>query len=289
MSKGKHQTKKKGNKLLNVLIIICIIVFIASGVILVKELSKYWEADKINSDLKDILSEPPTSQEIELTPPDSNQQFAKLYAVNNDFIGWIQIPNTHVDYPVVHTDNNDYYLENNFYKEPNKLGTVFVDSRAVISPGKTSDHLVLYGHSAQNGSFFADARKYKTVEYYQQHAFIDFDTLYDNSDWIVVSAFMIDAREDAKNPFWYHDYIDFTDESLYNEFINQITQRNYFVNNIDLQYGDKFITLSTCDYDFDDSRFAVTARKLRDGETKESFDLQDISLNQNRVMPERWG
>lgn len=281
--------KKKKAGIYNIVIAVCALVFVGSMSVLVYQMMQYWNASSMRDTLENLIVEQPSIPEGQQATPETQQEkYQKLYERNPDFIGWISIPDTPISYPVVQTVDNDRYLYTNFDGNNHKLGTVFADTNATFSLEYTSDNPIIYGHSAADGSYFAALLKYKDLDYYKEHPYIQFDTLYDQNEWVIIGALAIDALDNSKNAFWYHEYIDFTDETMYNEFITEVTQRSYITTNVDTVYGDKFITLSTCGYDFNEERFAIIARKIRPGEPKENFAIESAVTNQNRVMPDRW-
>lgn len=281
---AKAKQKKKAGPISALLLVLCLGVLVVSGVLLGRELWDFGEANRLNDQLKEKITSSVSGQP--LSPAD---QYAALIQENPDFIGWVTIPDSRIDYAVVHGEDNSHYLSTDFYGNPHRLGTVFLDYRAAFSQERQSSHLVLYGHSAKDGSFFNDVRNYKKLDYYKEHPLIQFGNIYDgDTQWVIFAAYMIDARDSTENAFWFHDYVDFADETEYNEFIDGIDQRNYYRNDVEVAYGDQFLTLSTCDYDFDDARFVITARKLREGETISSFQTDSWGENAGRLMPERW-
>lgn len=291
---------KKKQTLLNIIIILGILMFLGSTVMLVKNLWVYWEADKMNKDLRGyIIDLPPQDNSVSDTSDSAknddssdndrrSRDYSAFFEINPDFVGWLEIPNTDVDYPVVQGANNSKYLSTNFYGKYQQLGTIFLDYHAILQDNSSSDNLVLFGHHAKNGSYFGDLKKYKNIEYYKDHQFINFDTTFYQSEWVIVSIYSIDSEDNSEDSFKYIDYRDFNDENTFNSFKDEIQKRNYFTNEADLKYGDKFLTLSTCDYDFDGERLVITARKLRSDETHSKFINQQISVNSNRVMPKQW-
>lgn len=284
----KEKRKQKKSVVYTVLIVIFTLVFVVSAVVLGFQMWEYSQAEAIRSDLQGLLSQKPTESEIEKAPEEAISRFAKLYSENNEFAGWVQIDDTPISYPVVKGPDNEKYLDTTFYGEKHKLGTVFADYRTVLTAEQQSDNTVLYGHSAANGSYFMSLLKYKKLAYMKAHPFIQFDTLYTENDWVIMGVFLIDAMDNSEDNFLYHNYIDFIDEGHYNEFIQQVEERNYYQFPVDVQYGDQFLTLSTCDYDFSNSRMVVLARKLRDGETRDSFEIEKITENPDKLMPEKW-
>ncbi|MGI5959596.1 MAG: class B sortase [Massiliimalia sp.] len=284
MGQKSRTEKKKTSPVRRFFLLVFAGILVVSGFLLLRELWDFHQADQVHDQLKEQIVS--SSDGTTLSP---QEKYAPLIQVNSDFIGWITLEGTRIDYGVVQGEDNSHYLSTDFYGNPHRLGTVFLDCRAQFQAEKQSDHLVLYGHSAKDGSFFADVRKYKKLDFYQEHPIIEWSSIYEgDTRWIIFAAYMIDASDSSDDAFWFQDYIDFKDESEYNEFINGINQRNYFQNDIDLAFGDQFLTLSTCDYDFDNARFVITARRLRQDETEQQFDVKQWTERPDKKMPDRW-
>lgn len=277
--KPTKKQKKKGNAIYNILIIICILVFLGSGGYLAMQLYDYFDASNTRNNLEKMVGE--VDKETKLI------DYSKLYQENNDFVGWVKINGTKIDYPVVKYTDNEKYLSTDFYGKPHRLGTVFADSRATLTKEYQSDNVVLYGHSAKDGSYFNDVRNYNKLDYYKKHPFVTFNTMYDNSDYVIIGCVLVDALDSSENGFIYSNYVEFTDDANYQEFMKKLTERNYYVSPIDVNKDDKYITLSTCEYVFEEARMAIFARKLREGETKESLQelINATTQNTKKVNP----
>ncbi|NCC47627.1 MAG: sortase, partial [Clostridia bacterium] len=107
----------------------------------------------------------PTAGESE--PTEIQPQFRELLEINDDVIGWIIIPGTMIDYPVVQGDDNKWYLDHDLYGEEDKAGTVFMDYRMTLD-GKDR-HQILYGHHLRQGTMFTDLMKYKNADFFQKN------------------------------------------------------------------------------------------------------------------------
>ena len=129
-----------------------------------------------------------------------------------------------------------------------------------------SDNTILYGHNANNGSFFHELTNYTSASYAQSHSTVEFDTIYQDQTYVVIGAFLADPNATGADVFDYQNYIDFSQRD-FNTFKEQITQRSYFHPSV--EWGgdetDHYLTLSTCDYDINNGRIVVVARALRGG------------------------
>ena len=189
------------------------------------------------------------------------KEYATVYKMNNDVVGWIQIPGTKVNYPVLQRkDTPNYYLRRDFYEENARHGSIYAYEEADFKD--VSDNITLFGHNMGDNTMFAGLHDYEKEEFYQAHPYILFDTLTSHQVYKVVSVFYTNV--DVTNGFVYHDITDFEDEHAFYAFIEDCTDRAMYDTGTSFVYGDKLLTLSTCDNNVaDDSiRFVVVAKKV---------------------------
>jgi sortase B len=229
-----------------------------------------------------ITIEPTDEQRLE-----HSQRIIQYYSdINSDVKGFLTIENCNIYMPVVQGEDNEYYLTHTYKKTLNKAGSIFMDSRCTVSENYVSPNIVLYGHNQKDGTMFGNLKEYKKdVEYYKKHPIFEFDTQYGLGEYVIYACFVTNTLEKQDRNgevFHYHDYIEtLNDRDTFNWYIDQIYQRNEYITPVDVKYGDKLLTLSTCSNEFSNLRFVICARKLRDGETKDSFDFSSVELNQN--------
>ena len=181
--------------------------------------------------------------------------YYSLYQQNNDMVGWIKIPDTPVDYPVVKYSDNEFYLHKNFNKEYQFSGIPFLDYQS----NDESVNKIIYAHNMKNGTMFASLADYEDKNFYDAHKNIMYDTLYDKGEYEIVYAFT--TKVGASNEFKYYDYADIESEERFNEYVTQAKSRSFYDTGVNTVYGDSLITLSTCAYHTSNERFVVIARK----------------------------
>jgi sortase, srtB family len=177
--------------------------------------------------------------------------FKGLKSLNEDVIGWIYIPDTEINYPIVHTADNDYYLDHMVDRTENSAGSIFLDAR---NPSDFSDlHSIIYGHHMKNGSMFAALKGYKKQEFFDEHkvGYLITEAGVYRIDFF--AGHVANVEEDA----W---QLDFLDNAEFDKWIKYLKDTSAFQSDIDPQYGDKIFTLSTCSYEFDDARFILTGK-----------------------------
>lgn len=243
---------------------------------------------------------------VEAEKPGIQPSFMKLYSENSDVVGWIRIDDgdyslkVNIDHPVVKAEDNDYYLTHNYLKQEAQRGAIFADYRNVFEPERTSANTILYGHNMWNGetmfarlsryyepNAFSDPAEYKNdwLLFYKQHPTVTFNTLYENAEWKVFACVLFNTQEQLGEVYPYLNYRDFPNEATFNSFILDIMDRSVLWTDVDLTYGDEILTLSTCYYPYTkevaDTRVAVFARKVREGESAEV----DVSKAQRNPDP----
>ena len=208
---------------------------------------------------EDIIAETYTAPDgLSILP-----EYERLYQINSDIVGWIQIEGTEINYPVmqsIHSPN--YYLKHGFDKAYTDYGCPYIDEACdMVRP---SDNLFLYGHNMRDGSMFADLEKYKRKDFWTNHATILFDTLYAKQTYVVVAAFKTTVNTGSPSDFAYYQFIDAASSEQFDEFISYIKKHAFYETGVTAEYGDQLITLSTCEYSNTHGRMVVVAKRVRD-------------------------
>ena len=200
------------------------------------------------------VKDPETGESVWLLP-----EFADLYQMNNDIVGWISIPGTLINYPVMQTKNSVYYyLYRNFSTEYSNHGCIYVrEACDVFTP---SDNVTIYGHRMGDGTMFNALHNYASEDFYKEHSQIIFNTLTENHTYEILSIFRISSSVGSDFP--YHLYVDFADEAHFNEFVENCYSRALYDTGVTATYGDKLITLSTCEYTRVNGRLVVVAKRI---------------------------
>ncbi len=216
----------------------------------------------------DILAKEPEEKKIvvrgeveEIVLPDVLDEYKTLYNKNKKLIGWLKIDDTIIDYPVMQTSNNDYYLDHNFNQEKDKNGSIFMDAECVAYP--RSQNLILYGHHMKSGKMFGDLEKYAKESYYKEHSIIHFDTIYEKSVYQVMYVFRTKVLKENEIAFKYYQFIDAGSAEEFNSYMNEMAQMSLYDTGLTAQYGDELLTLSTCDHSQTDGRFVVVAKRIQ--------------------------
>lgn len=165
--------------------------------------------------------------------------FEKLKEINNDTVGWLTVNNTKIDYPIVQSTDNDYYLYRDYYKNKNRHGWIYMDYRNNIED--LSDNTIIFGHNLANQKMFGTLRYVTNPSWYKKSSnqIITFNTTKANMKWQIISIYKIPVT---------NDYLvaNFASSEDKLNFLDMITQRSIYNFNATYDENTKIITLSTC-------------------------------------------
>ena len=198
--------------------------------------------------------------EDEIVIPDILPEYELIHQKNQKLIGWVKIDNTIIDYPVMQTVNNEYYLDHNFNQEEDRNGCIFMDYQCDVIKG--CDNIILYGHHMKSGKMFGTLNKYSKQSYYEEHPTIQFDTIYEKGTYQVMYVFRSKVYSEEEVTFKYYQFINAASEMEFDSAMNEMAALSLYDTGVTAAYGDKLLTLSTCDYQEKKGRFVVVAKKI---------------------------
>lgn len=188
-------------------------------------------------------------------------EYAELYQQNNDLIGWICIEDTKINYPVMQSVSNpDFYLKHGFDKGYTNYGCPYVGENCDVT--KPSDNLIIYGHHMKDGSMFSNLEKFKNKDFWKEHRTIRFDSLYEKQTYEVIAVFKTVVYTDSANEFRYYRFSDAETPEQFDEYISKCKEKALYDTGVSAEYGDKLITLSTCEYSNANGRLVLVAKKV---------------------------
>lgn len=188
------------------------------------------------------------------------RKYRKIYEKNNDFIGWLTIPGTQLDYPVMQADNNDYYLTHGFDREKSEIGIPFLDMRNNWE--NADDNLIIYGHNLKNGNMFGSLKNYLNKEYYEKYPIIQFDTLYEKAKYEIIVVGLSRVANSNEDVFRYYEFFNAESSREFKYAIQEMKKLECYSTGKKAEWGDKLLTLSTCNNFVDNGRLFVVARKI---------------------------
>ena len=220
------------------------------------------------SDLKgsDALSETQEKNDFSLHKssvklPDILDEYKTLYSKNKRLIGWLKIDDTNIDYPVMQTENNEYYLDHNFNQEYDKNGSLFLDCDCNVYPRSTN--MIIYGHHMKSGSMFGNLQQYAKESYGKKHSVIEFDTIYEKATYQVMYVFRSQVYNEDDVVFKYYQFIEANSEEEFNSYMKEMASMSLYDTGVSANFGDSLLTLSTCDSSQTDGRFVVVAKRIK--------------------------
>lgn len=183
-----------------------------------------------------------------------------LYLENADMVGWIQIEGTNIDYPVMQTPADpNYYLHHDFEKNYTDYGCPFAQVNCDVQA--PSDNVILYGHNMKDGSMFADLAKYRSKDFWQDHKTVWFDTAVGGYAYEIFAVIHTTVQADAADAFPFYLFVDASSPEEFADYVSACKARALYDTGIFAEYGDKLLTLSTCDNITDGGRLLIIAKQ----------------------------
>lgn len=242
--------------------------FLAMAVVLLLSLL-YFQMKEVREDavLKYVRQEKEQLENAKKKDKNNDQtvaildQYAILYSMYPDVVGWIKVDGTPIDYPVMQdTTGSDYYLNHNFEGKDDNKGAPFVDADSKIKP--LDKNIVIYGHNTRDGSMFGDLDYYLDEKFYKKHPTISFDTIYDTGTYQIVAVVKTHVRSNNESGFRYYYFRNYENRGEFQELLDFISENRIYDTGEYLSYGDSMIMLSTCEYTVENGRLVVIAKRI---------------------------
>lgn len=207
-------------------------------------------------DLKGLVDTPVSSH-----APTVLEEYAALYNENDDFMAWLKIDGTEIDYPVMYAPQEvEKYLHADFYGSYSYSGCLYIDEYCSVFD---SDNITVYGHNMKNGSMFGSLTDFESEDFGKAHSTIQFDMVFEKRSYELVAAILTEIPdEDDEDAFRYYMYYGKDDKEMFSAYSEFIEQNRLYDTGVTLQEGDDILTLSTCSYHSDNGRFIVVARRI---------------------------
>lgn len=220
------------------------------------------------SEEEPILAETETVENdvyaAEFTEPKGPQilpEYERLYEANADFAGWITIAGTEIDYPVMQavSESSDFYLNHDFNGAEDINGSIFLDSRNNLE--SPNDNMIVYGHNMKSGMMFGGLKDYLDKNYWMEHKTITFDTIYEKAVYEIIAVCLSQVAAEEAGDFRYYDFIDAGNKKAFKNYMKNVKALNIMDEPVKVSYGDKLLTLSTCNNYTKDGRLFLVAKK----------------------------
>lgn len=247
-SEKKKATKKK------IIFIFLIIILISMAIFSGYKIWIWLSENKENSNIEKNISDMITINESLDTVEKYDVDFNKLKQMNNDTVAWIKVDGTNIEYPVVKTTNNDFYMTHNFEKNYNSAGWAFMDCQNKFDG--TDKNIIIYGHNRRDNSMFATLRNVLTKDWQEKEENFNIPFISENSkdEYRVFSVYTIEEEE-----YYITKY--FKDDEEFNKFVQTLKSRSVKDFGVEVSGQDSILTLSTCAND-NNHRIVLHAVKL---------------------------
>lgn len=213
--------------------------------------------------------------------------FSQLKAINPDVDGWVTIPGTGIDYPVLRApvSSPDYYLTHDWMRGVTKYGSICLYPQSSKTAAKRKN-TILYGHSMKDGRMFSPLLQYDNPAFYRAHPIIMYQDSTSKTYWKIFAVIKINTDPSQGIPFDYQK-TSFTSTENFLKYLYEVRIRSILNTPVNLKSSDEILTLSTCSYEFDGFRTAVFARRVRAGENTD-VDTAKAAKNSQALYPDCW-
>ncbi|MGN0132820.1 MAG: class B sortase [Lachnospiraceae bacterium] len=223
-----------------------------------ERLAKLKENETVNDMYQDEVVEAQVGEETKYFKV--LEQYKSLYHQNQNLIGWLKIADTIIDYPVMQTGDNEYYQNHNINLEEDRNGALFMDMDCDVRLPSTN--YIIYGHNMRSGKMFGSLDQYESESFYKAHKMIEFDTIYEEGTYEVMYVFRSRVYQKDDVVFKYYQFINANSEEEFNSYMSEMAAVSLYDTGVTASYGDQLLTLSTCDYEEEDGRFVVVAKRV---------------------------
>lgn len=265
---GKH--KKRSSKIFLIALFIVIVVFIVSAFGFFSTLYSLKRERSAFGELAQMVGE--TAEDTSITANIAGEEpqtkytedgflikYDELRKLNPDMSGWINVPGTEINYPVMYRpDEPDYYLYRAFDGSHSKSGTPFI--AAGCTP--ESSVILIHGHNMKNGTMFGSLDRYADKDFWRNVPVFTFDTLTEERSYEVIGVLKTRVMNVGEEGFRYYNMTGDLNEAEFNELYNEFKEHGLYDTGVTAQYGDRLLMLSTCAYHTENGRLVVLAKQI---------------------------
>lgn len=208
----------------------------------------------------------PTAEPTPTATPAVENPYKSSYLANSDMAAWLQIPGTVIDYPVMWTPGDEsYYLYRDFDGSENKNGSLILDTDSCLDPLTTN--LIIHGHNMRSGAMFGNLTDYESQDYFNEHKQIILYTEECQRNYEVIAVFRSQVYKKSDDVFKFYKFFQADTQEEFDDFYNNIKELSLYDTGVTAEFGDRFITLSTCVYHVEQGRFVVVAKETMPGDS----------------------
>jgi sortase B len=192
--------------------------------------------------------------------------YGDFFAEYEDMVAWLQIPGTIVDYPVAWTpEDEEYYLRRDYKGNKDSAGTLILDTDSCLDPLTTN--LIIHGHNMNSGTMFACLFDYEDPAFCEEHKQITLYTEERQRNYEVIAVFRSQVYKKKDTVFKFDKFFQADTQEEFDDFYKNIKELSLYDTGVTAEFGDRFITLSTCSYHVDTGRFVVVAKEVASGDS----------------------
>ena len=302
MAKDKSVKKDGAPMIMTLAFWVCFLVFLGSGGYLgFRYVVEPYRTNEAFKGFKQAHEDIGTGDNLPRNADGSLIAFNDLRKMNEDIIGWITVPGTNIDYPVVKApdEKDEFYLKHNIEKKSDRNGTIFADYELKLEYKKKNQNIVLFGHHMRSGIMFNNLMKYDPftsgTEFYKTFPVLTFNTIYEPGQWVVFGVMKINAnikpqlanKQDNPKFFGFIESEFNEEKGEFTKFIKDLRDRSLLdtTSCVQITTEDELLLLSTCSYEYDNYRTVFMCRKVRPGE---QIDVSSAKKAANPIMPDGW-
>ena len=240
---------KKFSRIFIDALLVCVTIFCVFNIY--NKVVEYKKADNVYENINESVNDTVSKKE------DSNSnsvlsKYNKLIADNEDYRCWLKMDNTKIDYPVVQSNDNSYYLDRDFNKNYLAAGSIFMDFRNDFDSDKS---VVIYGHNMRNNTMFGELDNFKRESFFKENNKFKIEYKDKTYTYEVFSVYIGDASENFVE-------VSFDSDEEYIDYLSRIKSKSLFKSDIEVSNKDKIVTLYTCSYEFDGARTVVNGKLI---------------------------
>ena len=216
-----------------------------------------------------------------------NEKISLLEKQNKDFVCWIKIPDTNINYPVYQTDNDDYYMYHNGRGNLSRYGALFMSSKDNICENTNDKNFVIYGNNMKDGQMFGDLKKYRNLNFYKKNPVLTLDFYNEQNNYAVYSVMVLNSDKKDDNGYLYNVYKSgFFSGEDFDKWCDEAKSRSLIDTSVKAEYGDSILTLITCADDFENARLVVMAKRIYS--QNDQPDTYNAKINEKIRYPKKW-
>lgn len=209
---------------------------------------------------------PEPAETPEPTPAPTTNPYRDSFLANSDMAAWLKIPGTNIDYPLMWTPREEeYYLRRGFDGRSDDNGCLILDTDSCLDPLTTN--LIVHGHNMSSGLMFGKLADYEDPDFCDEHRFITLYTKELQRNYEVIAVFRSQVFRKSDQTFKFYKFFQADTPEEFDDFYENIKSMAFYDTGVTAEFGDHFLTLSTCSYHVTNGRFVVVAKEIESGDT----------------------